>query len=210
MARPALFLDRDGTIIADAHYPSNPDDVVLLPGAAAAIARANAAHIPVIVVTNQSGIGRGQITVAQYESVRERLDELLRAEHATVDATYHCPHWIERDGPCDCRKPGIGMHKQAAADHTLSLAASAYIGDRCGAMYSQPSPRVALGCSCPEPRHRWMTFTSRANITGRCSKPPTLLARQLTWPSRGWRRCGDECTDCGAGLGRWIKPASAD
>ena len=130
MARPALFLDRDGTIIADAHYPSNPDDVVLLPGAAAAIARANAAHIPVIVVTNQSGIGRGQITVAQYESVRERLDELLRAEHATVDATYHCPHWIERDGPCDCRKPGIGMHKQAAADHTLSLAASAYIGDR--------------------------------------------------------------------------------
>ncbi|MCC6431199.1 MAG: HAD-IIIA family hydrolase [Gemmatimonadaceae bacterium] len=130
MARPALFLDRDGTIIADAHYPSDPDDVVLLPGAAAAIARANAAQVPVIVVTNQSGIGRGHITLSQYEAVRARLDALLEAEHATIDATYHCPHWNERDGPCDCRKPGIGMHKQAAADHNLSLAASAYIGDR--------------------------------------------------------------------------------
>jgi D-glycero-D-manno-heptose 1,7-bisphosphate phosphatase len=130
VARAALFIDRDGTIIADAHYPSHPDQVVLLRGASAAIARANHAGIPVVIVTNQSGIGRGHITEAQYQSVRERVDQEFVALGARIDATYHCPHWPERDGPCACRKPGIGMHQQAAADLQLSLAASAYIGDR--------------------------------------------------------------------------------
>lgn len=130
MGRAALFLDRDGTIIADAHYPSDPAQVVLLPGAARAIARANAASVPVIVVTNQSGIGRGHITLAQYASVRARMEALLAAEGAHVEATYHCPHWPERDGPCDCRKPGIGMHRDAARALDLSLAASVYVGDR--------------------------------------------------------------------------------
>ena len=63
--RPALFIDRDGTIIADAHYPSSASQVRLLNGAASAIARANRADVPVVVVTNQSGIARGMITVAQ-------------------------------------------------------------------------------------------------------------------------------------------------
>ncbi len=130
MARPALFLDRDGTIIADAHYPSEPAQVALLPGAAAAILRANDAGIPVVIVTNQSGIGRGQITLAQYDAVRERLDDLLAAEGAHVDATFYCPHWPDRDGPCACRKPGIGMHRDAADALNLALPASVYVGDR--------------------------------------------------------------------------------
>lgn len=130
MGRAALFLDRDGTLIADAHYPSAPEQVVLLPGAAAAVARANAAHVPVIVVTNQSGIGRGLITEAQYESVKARLDDLLAAHGALIDATYHCPHSPDHDGPCRCRKPGIGMHQDAAAAFDLSLTSSVYIGDR--------------------------------------------------------------------------------
>ncbi len=130
MARPALFLDRDGTLIADAHYPSDAEQVVLLHGAATAVARANAAQIPVVVVTNQSGIGRGHITEAQYHTVRARLDALLQAQGAHLDASYHCPHWIERDGPCVCRKPAIGMHRDAAAALGLSLPASVYVGDR--------------------------------------------------------------------------------
>lgn len=130
MGHAALFLDRDGTIMVDAHYPSHPDQVLLLPGAAAAIARANAAGVPVVIVTNQSGIGRGHITEAQYAAVSARLIDLLEEGGARVDGIYHCPHWPERDGPCACRKPGIGMHQQAARDHTLSLTASVYIGDR--------------------------------------------------------------------------------
>ena len=130
MARPALFLDRDGTIIADAHYPSEPEQVKLIAGAASAIARANASGIPVVVVTNQSGIGRGHITEAQYQSVNARMVDLFAAEGARIDATYHCPHWPDLDGQCECRKPGIGMHRDAASAMDLALPASVYVGDR--------------------------------------------------------------------------------
>src|SRR5262249_3378003 len=76
-ATPAAFIDRDGTIIRDASYVRDPNDVALLPGAAAAIRRLNERGIPVIVVTNQSGIARGYLTTADYELVRARLDALL-------------------------------------------------------------------------------------------------------------------------------------
>lgn len=128
--RPALFIDRDGTIIADAHYLADPSGVRLLPGASAAIARANMSGMLVIVVTNQSGIARGLITPAQYDAVRTRTEGLLGEHGARVDATYHCPHWAEITGPCDCRKPGLGMYRKAAADFDIDLARSAYIGDR--------------------------------------------------------------------------------
>lgn len=127
---PALFIDRDGTIIADAHYLADASRVQLLPGAAAAVADANAAQVPVVVVTNQSGIARGLITIAQYEAVRDRTVTLLRAGGASVLATYHCPHWGYPKQPCECRKPGLGMYREAAATHQLDLAQSAYIGDR--------------------------------------------------------------------------------
>ena len=77
-AVPALFIDRDGTIIADAHYLADASRVRLLPGAAAAVAKANAAQVPIVVVTNQSGIARGLITNAQYEAVR---DQILGCRH---------------------------------------------------------------------------------------------------------------------------------
>lgn len=128
--RPALFVDRDGTIIADAHYLADPRGVRLMPGAAAAIAQANAAGVCVVVVTNQSGIARGMITVDQYEQVRARTDSLLAAHGARVNATYHCPHSSHTGTACDCRKPGLGMYRAAAADLSIDLARSAYIGDR--------------------------------------------------------------------------------
>ncbi len=130
LTRPALFIDRDGTIIADAHYLADPSGVRLLPGASAAIARANMSGVLVIVVTNQSGIARGLITAAQYEAVRARTDRLLGEHGARVDATYHCPHWPASTGACDCRKPRLGMYRAAAADFGVDLARSAYIGDR--------------------------------------------------------------------------------
>src|SRR6185312_8378294 len=90
--RPAVFLDRDGTLNVDAGFVRQPADVVLIPGAARAIARLNAAQVPVVIVTNQSGIGRGLMSTADYAAVRDRLTELLREQGAYVDATYECPH----------------------------------------------------------------------------------------------------------------------
>ena len=140
-ARPALFIDRDGTIIADAHYPSLASQVRLIPGAAAAIAHANSTGVLVIVVTNQSGIARGMITLAQYESVRDRMNALLAAAGARVDATFHCPHWPDVDGACDCRKPGLGLYRDASAQFDIDLTRSAYIGDR----WRDVQPAVATG-----------------------------------------------------------------
>src|SRR5919108_6637903 len=86
MLAPAVFLDRDGTIIEDRSYISRVDDVRLLPGAAQAIAKLNAAQVPVIVVTNQSGIGRGMFTEREYKRVNARMTELLAVAAAHVDA----------------------------------------------------------------------------------------------------------------------------
>ena len=138
---PALFIDRDGTLIADAHYLADASRVHLLPGAANAVAKANAAQVPVVVVTNQSGIARGLITHAQYEAVRDRTTALLSAGGATVLATYHCPHWGHPKAPCECRKPGLGMYREAAAAHQLDLMRSAYIGDR----WRDVQPALATG-----------------------------------------------------------------
>ena len=128
--KPAVFLDRDGTIMRDTAYVREPDDVELLPGAAGAIRRLNEAPMPVIVVTNQSGIARGLLTEQDYERVRMRLDKLLTAEGARIDASYHCPHHPDFTGPCQCRKPGVKLFRQAAAEHDLDLSRSYYVGDQ--------------------------------------------------------------------------------
>lgn len=127
--RPAVFLDRDGTINVDTHYVSRPEDVALIPGAAPAIARLNAAGFPVIVVSNQSGIGRGYLTMEEYQRVEQRLAALLAEQGARVDATYICPH-APSTPPCDCRKPGTALYHRAAAEHAIDLARSWFIGDR--------------------------------------------------------------------------------
>jgi D-glycero-D-manno-heptose 1,7-bisphosphate phosphatase len=132
--RPAaVFLDRDGTINAGARseddYITAPDELRLLPGSAAAIARLNEAGIPVAVVTNQRGIARGRMSEADLAAVHARLDELLAAQGARIDRYYHCPH--DR-GECDCRKPAPGMLLQAARDLGVDPADAAMVGDRDG------------------------------------------------------------------------------
>jgi histidinol-phosphate phosphatase family protein len=139
--RPAAFLDRDGTIIHDATYVRDPRDVELLPGAADAIRRLNALDVPVIVVTNQSGIARGYLGPDDYERVRQRLDALLAESGARIDATYMCPHFPDITGPCDCRKPGLELYHRAIADHQLDPTRSLFTGDRCRDVV----PAIALG-----------------------------------------------------------------
>jgi D-glycero-D-manno-heptose 1,7-bisphosphate phosphatase len=129
-SRPAVFLDRDGTIIEDSGYLNDPAGVRLLPGSAAAIRQLNSAGLPVIVVSNQSGIARGLLTIEQYRRVETRLEDLLSREGARLDAQYFCPHLPEVSGPCQCRKPGGLLYQQAAARLALDLARSWWVGDR--------------------------------------------------------------------------------
>lgn len=129
-SRPAVFLDRDGTLVDDPGFLRDPEGVRLLPRAAAAVARLNAARFAVVVVTNQSGLAQGFITPTEYRAVERRVAELLEREGARLDATYHCPHYPSVTGPCECRKPGTLLYRQACADLGLDPGRSWGVGDR--------------------------------------------------------------------------------
>ena len=139
--RPAAFLDRDGTLMRDMHYPRDPDAVVLIAGVAEALRRLERAGVARVVVTNQSGIAQGKVSASDYEAVRDRLAALLAAEGAHVDASYHCPHHPDFTGPCECRKPGTGMYRDAASSLALDPARSLFAGDR----WRDVQPGLELG-----------------------------------------------------------------
>ncbi len=124
----AAFLDRDGTLIRDTGYPSDPGEVELLPGAARAVRALNRAGVPVVVVTNQSGIGRGLLTPEEHCAVREELRHRLDLAGARIDLWLHCPH--VPDAGCGCRKPALGMHREAAGALEIDLGRALYAGDR--------------------------------------------------------------------------------
>jgi D-glycero-D-manno-heptose 1,7-bisphosphate phosphatase len=124
----AVFLDRDGTVNAEAEYLHEPDELHLLPGAAQAIRLLNQAAVPVILVTNQAGIGRGYYSVAAMRALHRELAIRLAAGGAHLDAIYHCPHHPDDD--CDCRKPKPGMLLRATAEHRIDLRRSFVIGDK--------------------------------------------------------------------------------
>jgi D-glycero-D-manno-heptose 1,7-bisphosphate phosphatase len=125
-----VFLDRDGTIIRDVQYISDPDAVELIDGAADAIARLNEAGVPVVVVTNQSGIGRGYYDVEDYERVHSRMLDVLAGSGAHIDASYYCPHAPDLVPPCECRKPRAGLFEKALADLGADPRTAWYVGDR--------------------------------------------------------------------------------
>jgi D-glycero-D-manno-heptose 1,7-bisphosphate phosphatase len=130
----AVFFDRDGTLMEDAHYCADPALVHVFPGVPEALRRLRAAGFATFIVTNQSGIGRGLITEEQYQAVHEELLRQLGA--GLVDRTYCCP-----DAPGCCpdapggisprRKPAPGMLLEAAADYAIDLAQSWVVGDKC-------------------------------------------------------------------------------
>jgi D-glycero-D-manno-heptose 1,7-bisphosphate phosphatase len=123
---PAVFIDRDGTIIHDADYCSDARQVRLLPSVAEALKRLKSHGFRLIIITNQSGIGRGYFSLEQYRAVEAEI--LRQLGNNLVDATYFCPHMPD-DG-CTCRKPQSGMIVQAAREHGLDLRRSFLIGDK--------------------------------------------------------------------------------
>lgn len=128
--RPAVFLDRDGTLIRERDYLSDPDDVELVEGTVEALAELRDAGYALIVITNQSGIARGYYTEEDYRAVAARLDAILREAGTPVDATFYCPHHPEETGPCPCRKPGTGMHREAIRRLGLDPERSWFVGDK--------------------------------------------------------------------------------
>lgn len=130
MKRTYVLLDRDGTIIYDRHYLADPAQVELLPGAADGLRRLRDAGCGLVIVTNQSGIGRGMFDEPTLGRIHERMHELLAAEEIRLDGVYFCPHVDE--AACLCRKPKTGMAEAAARDLGFDLASAFVVGDRWG------------------------------------------------------------------------------
>jgi D,D-heptose 1,7-bisphosphate phosphatase len=124
--QPAVFLDRDGTIMRDADYLSDPNGVEIFEGAPDSLRRLKQAGFKICIITNQSGIGRGYFTVDQYRAVEMEVDR--RIGPGLIDATYFCPALPDSDAPC--RKPNPGMILEAQRDHGIDLSRSDMIGDK--------------------------------------------------------------------------------
>jgi D-glycero-D-manno-heptose 1,7-bisphosphate phosphatase len=127
-ARRAVFLDRDGTLIAERHYVSRIEDVQLLPGVAEALRLLAASDHALVVVSNQAGVGRGYYPLEAAHATMAELRRRLRREGVELDAIYFCPH--PPDAGCECRKPGTLMIREAAANLHLTLRESAIVGDK--------------------------------------------------------------------------------
>jgi len=125
-----VFLDRDGTVSEEVGYLNHISRFRLLSGAAAAIRKLNQASLPVIVVTNQSGVGRGYFPEQLVRDVHDRMNAELAEAGARLDGVYYCPHASADE--CECRKPKTGMLERAARELGLDLMKSFVVGDRYG------------------------------------------------------------------------------
>ena len=130
MSQKAVFLDRDGTLIHDAHYLSQASDIQWLPQVFEHLRQLSSWGYLLIVITNQSGIGRGYFSQEDYEKVTTVLKKQAEAEQVVFTAIYHCPHWPEKEGSCSCRKPETGLYEKAIKEHDIDVSQSLAVGDR--------------------------------------------------------------------------------
>ena len=131
--KKAVFIDRDGTLIVEKGFLSNPADVEIIPGAVDAVAKLNSADFTVIIVSNQSGVARGYFDEDAVRKVNARMIEMFSEGGAKIDAIYYCPHYAngsvtEYAVDCPCRKPKIGMVEKAVSE--LNVVPAFVIGDR--------------------------------------------------------------------------------
>jgi D-glycero-D-manno-heptose 1,7-bisphosphate phosphatase len=126
--RRFVILDRDGTLIVERHYLSDPKQVMLLPGAAEGLRQLRRLGLGLVVVTNQSAIARGLIDAARLNAIHRRVRRLLRSAGIILDGLYWCPH--HPDDGCHCRKPGVGLVQQAARELGFDPRRSFVVGDK--------------------------------------------------------------------------------
>ncbi|MGB7295062.1 MAG: HAD family hydrolase [Candidatus Aminicenantales bacterium] len=133
--KKAVFLDRDGTLNVDVGYPSRYDQIDIYPQSFEAVRKFNREGLLVVVITNQSGVGRGLLTEDDLQDIHARLSAAFSQHDARIDAIYYCPHYALSADPryrkeCDCRKPRPGLARRAAADLGIDLGSSYMIGDK--------------------------------------------------------------------------------
>ncbi len=168
----AVFLDRDGTIIEDTGYLRDPRSVRFLPGAPEALTQFQRAGYLLVIISNQSGIGRGWITENQYEQVQRRLLEKLAQQKVFLAGNYYCPHSPEAN--CACRKPRPDLLRQAACDLSIDLRRSWMIGDK----PSDIEAGAVAGC-----RTIWLRQGSQDLISGVSDIAPNYICAD--WASIG-------------------------
>ena len=164
---PAVFLDRDGTLIRDVGYLNRPDQVEILPRVAEAIRLLREQGFLLVVVTNQSAVARGRLTEENLGRIHGALNARLAQDGAQLDGIYYCPHHpTEGVGPyhveCDCRKPNTGMIVKAVSDLGLDPSSSYVVGDktsdmelaeRIGAKGVRIASQLVVGGDSPAPKY---------------------------------------------------------
>lgn len=135
MKKKAVFLDRDGTLNKDVGYPNSIEAIEIYPYSYQAVSKINSAGLLVVVVTNQSGIGRGLIEEKNLRAIHQHMQNLFLRNHARLDGMYYCPHYLDAVNPayrkdCSCRKPNTGMAIKAAEDLNVTLQGSYMVGDK--------------------------------------------------------------------------------
>ena len=169
--RPAaVLLDRDGTLVEDVPYNGDPERVVPMPGARQALDRLRSAGLPLAVISNQSGVGRGLITTEQVEAVNRRIEELL----GPIDTWLYCPH--EPAAGCECRKPGPGMVRRAAEALGVEPSRCAVVGD-IGSDVEAARAAGARSVLVPTPRTRPAEVTAAPEVAHDLHEAVDLLLR---------------------------------
>jgi D-glycero-D-manno-heptose 1,7-bisphosphate phosphatase len=168
VARPAVFIDRDGTLTEEVGYVNHPRRIRLLPRSAEAIRRLNAAGVAAVVATNQAGLARGYFSAEVLKAANDEMLRQLKEEGARLDGVYVCTHHpTEGASPyrtdCDCRKPKAGLLQRAARELGLDLAASAMIGDKasdldCGRVVGAQAVLVLTGYGLGDWEYRRHSF----------------------------------------------------
>lgn len=135
MKKKAVFIDRDGTINIDVGYPNSYDDIKIYPYSFEAVKKIKDAGFLTVIITNQSGVGRGLIKLENLEDIHARMNQEFLKHGVPFDGIYFCPHHAQSDDPkygleCDCRKPLPGMGQQAASELDIDASRSYMIGDK--------------------------------------------------------------------------------
>lgn len=202
--RPAVFLDKDGTLVKDVPFNVEPSRVALMPGAGEGLARMQAAGFALVLVSNQPGVGLGRFPRSALDAVDAHLAQLLAPYGASLDATYYCPH-VPSDGDrllaCWCRKPAPGLLFRAARDLHLHLGRSWMIGD----ILNDVEAGRAAGCRTilldPGGETEWRVTPARTphfvtrSLPGaariieaaEASSPPAYESRSVALPATGGR-----------------------